>query len=128
MNQRDEAINPGIVVLSSSLQCLHLNRRAVTLLTQLERSGSRAGTDWNLTAPLHPLCHDIIATLRERLALRNFTPFYRYHAVGNSEQELLLKGFGLPDRNGLSHSRIVLLLSSHVGSSLRAAVLPKTAG
>ena len=42
MNERDEAINPGLVVLSSSLQCLHLNRRAVTLLTQLERSGSRA--------------------------------------------------------------------------------------
>lgn len=36
MNQEQEATGPGIVVLSPSLQVLHMNRRAMVLLNQLE--------------------------------------------------------------------------------------------
>ena len=111
MNQRDEAINPGIVVLSSSLDFLHINKPAIQMLTQLRPSGSQAGADQHLTAPLHSFCREIIAVLQERLTSRSFEPFRQYHAIGDSDRELLVKGFGVPDKRGLPYSRIVLLLS-----------------
>jgi hypothetical protein len=36
VNQEQESTGPGIVVLSPSLQVLHMNRRAIDLLIQLE--------------------------------------------------------------------------------------------
>jgi hypothetical protein len=50
-------------VLSSSLQLQYMNQRAIHLLTQLGRPASRLGADWNLAAPLHPHCQDIIETM-----------------------------------------------------------------
>ena len=46
VNQEQEATGPGIVVMSPSLQVLHMNRRAMALLNQLEythRASERSG-------------------------------------------------------------------------------------
>lgn len=56
--------------------------------------------------------------MQKRLALCNFQSLLRYHAIGDSELEILVKGLGLPDRKGLPHSRIVMLLSPHVRKSI----------
>lgn len=37
MNQEPQATGPGIVVLSASCELLHMNRRAMALLVQVER-------------------------------------------------------------------------------------------
>ncbi len=100
MNQEQETTGPGIVVLSSSLQVLHMNRRAMALLTQLERTGQSIGTEWALTAPLHQHCQDIIETLQARLGANNWEQFQQYRMIGNSTNTILLKGFGLPDQQG----------------------------
>lgn len=113
MNQEQEATGPGIVVLSPSLQVLHMNRRAMALLNQLERTAQSIGTERATTAPLHQHCQDIIETLQARLASNNMEQFCRYRTIGDSTPTILLKGFGLPDRRGLPHSRIVMLLSPH---------------
>ena len=111
MNQEQEVIGPGIVVLSSSLQVLHMNRRAMALLNQLEHSAQSIGTERAVAAPLHQHCQDIIETLQARLAANNWKQFQQYRTIGDSPHSILLNGFGLPDRRGLPHSRIVMLLS-----------------
>ncbi len=113
MHQEEKATGPGIVVLSSSLQVLHVNRRAMALLTQLERTAQSIGAEQAVAAPLHQHCQDIIETLQARLASNNWEQFHQYRTIGDSSHTILLKGFGLPDRRGLPHSRIVMLLSPH---------------
>jgi hypothetical protein len=118
VNQEQEATGPGIVVLSLSLQVLHMNRRAMALLTQLERTGQSIGKEGALTEPLHQHCQDIIQTLQARLGANNLEQFQQYRMIGNSTNTILLKGFGLPDQRGLLHSRIVILLSPHTPASM----------
>ena len=118
MNQEQEATGPGIVVLSSSFEVLHMNRRAMALLTQLEGTAQSIGTEPAVAAPLHQHCQDIMKTMRARLASNNWEQFHQYRMIGDSTHTILLKGFGLPDHRGLSHSRIVILLSPHTPLSM----------
>ena len=118
MNQEQEVTGPGIVVLSSTLQVLHMNQRAMTLLTPLERTAQSIETERALTAPLHQHCQDIIETLQVRLASNNMELLYQNRAIGDSSHTILLKEFGLPDRRGLPHSRILILLSPHTPASM----------
>lgn len=111
MNQKQEATGPGVVVLSSSLQVLFMNRRAMALLNQLEHTAQSARTKQDLAAPLHRHCQDIIETLQARLRSNNWEQFQQYRTIGTSPRSILLKGFGIPDRRGLPHSRIMILLS-----------------
>ena len=113
MNQEQEVTGPGIVVLSPSLQVLHMNRRAMALLNQLEHTAQSIGAERAVAAPLHQHCQDIIETLQARLESNNWEQFQQYRTIGNSTHSILLNGFGLPDRRGLPHSRIVILLSPH---------------
>lgn len=118
MNREQQATGPGIVVLSTSFELLHMNRRAMALLTQGEHPAQSLGTEQAVTAPLHQHYQDILETLQARLAANNREPFHQYRTVGDSTSSILLKGFGLPDRRGLPHSRIVILLSPHTPASM----------
>ncbi len=118
VHQEEKATGPGIVVLSPSLQVLHINRQAMALLTQLERTAQSIGAERAIAAPLYQHCQDIIATLQARLASNNWEQFHQYRTIGDSRHTILLKGFGLPDRRGLPHSRIVMLLSPHTPAPL----------
>lgn len=113
MNQELEAIGPGIVVLSPSLQILHMNRRALVLLSQWERTDLGIAAEQALPAPLHEHCQNILKTMQERLGSNNWGQFQQYCTIGDSSRSIFLKGFGLPDRRGLAHARIVVLLSTH---------------
>ena len=110
MNQAREAIDPGVVVLSSSLQLLHMNHQAISLLQHLQPEADR-----DLTSLLHPHSHEISMAMRERLASSNFRPFHSYRAIGDQPHKILLKIFALPDRRGFPHSRIVMLLLPQSG-------------
>ena len=113
MNQEQEATGHGIVVLSPSLQVLHINQRAMVLLNQLEQTIQVVGAERTVAAPLHQHCQDIIETLRSRLESNNWERFQHYRTIGASPHSILLKGFGIPDPRGLSYSRIVMLLSPY---------------
>jgi hypothetical protein len=85
----------------------------MALLTQLERTAQSIGGEQALAAPLRQHCQDIVETLKARLASNNWEQFHQYRTIGDSRHTILLKGFGLPDRRGLPHSRIVMLLTPH---------------
>lgn len=118
MNQEQGATGPAIVVLSPSLQVLHMNRRAMALLNQLEHTAQSTGAERAVAAPLHQLCQDIIETLQVRLRSNNWEQFRQQSTIGDSTHSILVNGFGLPDHRGLPHSRIVLLLSPHTPAPL----------
>jgi hypothetical protein len=117
VNQEQEAAGPGIVVLSSSLQVLHMNRRAMALLNQVAHTAQSRGAARAVAAPLYPHGQDIIETLQGRLGSNNWEQFQHNRVIGDSPHLIFLNGFGLPDRRGLPHSRIVMLLSLHIPNS-----------
>ena len=123
--QRDRTA-PGIVVLSPSLHLLHMNRRALALLTPLNgtvhETAQNIGADRAIAAPLHQHGQDIMQTMQARLAADNWEPFHQYSLIGDSTGQILLKGFGLPDRKGAAHSRIVMLLSPHTPAAIPGIV------
>jgi hypothetical protein len=118
VNQKPETTGPGVVVLSPSLQLLHINRRAVALLNQLEHTAQSIGSERAIVAPLHQPCQNIIETLQARLRSNNWEQFQQCRTIGDSPHTIVLKGFGLPDRRGLSHSRIAMLLPPHTAQSI----------
>ncbi len=118
MNKRPETSEPGIVVFSSSLDLLHMNKRAFQILTQFGGAASGLGAKPELTAPLHPLCQDIIEAMRERQATNKGEAFLNSRMIGNTTSRVSLKGFGLPDPRGMPHSRIVILLSPDIFVSI----------
>ena len=113
MNQEQQATGPGIVVLSPFFQVLHMNRQARVLLNQLGDVMQGVGAERTIAAPLHQHCQAIIDTLQSRLESNNWERFQQYCTIGASPHSILLKAFGLPDRKGLSYSRIVMLLTPH---------------
>jgi hypothetical protein len=114
VNQKPETTGPGIVVLSPSLHVLHLNQRAMALLNQLTHTTQSLGAKRTIAAPLHQHCQDMLETMRARLGSNNWEQFQHNHVIGDSSHKIFLNGFGLPDRRGLPHSRIVLLLAPHI--------------
>lgn len=118
MNQKQETTGPGIVVLSPSSQVLFMNQRAIALLNQLAHTAQSIGTEWAAAAPLHRHCQNVVETLQTRMRSSNWEPFQQGCTIGDSTHTIFLKGFGLPDRRGLSHSRIVMLLSSHTAQPI----------
>lgn len=112
--QEQEAARPGIVVLSTSFKLLYMNRRALTLLAQVDCPAPSIETAHPLTAPLHLHYQDIMHAIRARGTTSDWERFHLYSRIGDSTGQLLIKGFGLPDRRGAAYSRIVMLLSPHI--------------
>jgi hypothetical protein len=70
-----------------------MNRRARTLLAQLEHNAPSIVTERAVTAPLHRHCQDIIETLQARVGLNNWEQFHQYRMFADSTHAILLKGF-----------------------------------
>jgi uncharacterized protein YfaQ (DUF2300 family) len=119
VNQTPETIGPGIVVLSSSLHVLHMNRRAMALLNELAHPAQNIGAEQGIAAPLQHHGQDMFETMQARVGSNNWEQFQHNRVIGESPHMILLKGFGLSDRRGLSYSKIVLLLSPHIPVPMR---------
>ena len=110
----EQRAGPGIIVLSSSLQLLHMNRQASELckkINKVEHSGdSSKHAHGVLPTALTELSSEIIKALTVRTEAKDWEQFEVKRLAGASEQPILLRGFGLPDRAGLSNSRLVITM------------------
>src|SRR5262245_17660397 len=110
----DQRACPGIVVLSASMQLLHMNRQASELAKQInvaEHGGANARTAHGvLPAALTELCGEIIKALHVRTEAKDWEQFEIKRVTGNPDQPVLLRGFGLPDRGGVQYARLVVTL------------------
>jgi hypothetical protein len=106
---------PGIVVLSSSLHILHMNRQAIKLAAMLGSAEHRVQELNNplgvLIQPLIKLAGTILDGLRRSNETTDTGRSELRHAVDNLGQRVLIRGIGVPSANGLQGSRIVLVLS-----------------
>ena len=105
MNQKQETPGPGIVVLSSSLQILHMNQRARTLLAQnIETKRDGNGS-------FHQPYQDLLHTWPTRLASKKNWEQLQDRTIGDSRVTIFVKRFDRPDPMCQTQARIVLLLS-----------------
>jgi DNA-binding CsgD family transcriptional regulator len=110
----DQRAGAGIVVLSSSMQLLHMNRQAAELsklINMAENGGAPPkAAQGVLPSALTQLCADIMKALQVRTEAKDWEQFEVKRIAGNPNQPVLLRGFGLPDRGGIQHSRLVVTL------------------
>ncbi len=113
-NIADQRAGPGIVVLSTSMQLLHMNRQAVDLSRQINESekDSKEGKVASGVLPtcLTELCGEIVKALHVRTEAKDWEQFEVKALAGDPDHPILLRGFGLPDRGGIEHSRIVVTM------------------
>src|SRR5437867_1215643 len=102
----DQRTGPGIVVLSSSMQLLHMNRQAAELSTQINKAEN--GKEYKkiahgvLPAALTELCAEILKVLQVRTEAKDWEQFEVKRLAGNPARPILLRGFGLPERGASS--------------------------
>jgi hypothetical protein len=106
---------PGIVVLSASLQILHLNRQAIKLaglFSPAEPGGQNLDHPARvLISPLTNLGDTILKALRWGNETTGKGQSGLHHAVSILGKRVMIRGIGVPSAKGLQDSRIVLVLS-----------------
>ena len=106
---------PGIVVLSPSLQVLHMNRQAIklaSLLGSAEPKGQQPNDPTMvLPQPLTDLAGEIHRVLRSRHEMSEKGQFEIRHSANWSGKPVSILGVGVPNGHGVEHARIVLVLT-----------------
>ena len=106
---------PGIVVLSPSLQILHMNRHAQLLIGDPAPSIPEAQQQNNRTDVLPPtlinLAGQILKALRSRHEMSEKGQFEIRHSVNGSGKPVFIRGLGVPNGQGVEQARIVILLT-----------------
>jgi len=104
-----EVTSRGILVFSHAMQLRHVNRRALELTGGISRT-ENGPVRVVLSTPVIELRAEVQATLDSRMVANVWEPFELKRFVFEPGRKLLLRGFGLPDRNASKHSHIVILL------------------
>ena len=105
----------GIVVLSSSLQILHMNRQARLLISDPARTTPEAQHPNLRMEPFHPapinLADEIIRVFRSRLEMGEKGPLEIRRSANGSGNPVRIRGVGVPNEHGTAHAHIVLVLT-----------------
>ena len=119
----DQRAGPGIVVLSTSMQLLHMNRQASDLSKLINEAEKVNNTGMVasgvLPKALTELCGEIVKALHIRTEAKDWEQFEVKTLAGDQNKPILLRGFGLPDQAGIQQSRIVVTMEE-VGRRQRA--------
>ena len=112
----DQRVGPGIVVLAPPLRVLHINQHAWELIRHITHvkdgnGDSRRALDL-LPISIRQIGAEIFGTLRERSQAKDWERFEIKRVLSAANQRVLVRGFGVPDRNGREYSRVVLLLEA----------------
>lgn len=100
---------PGILIFSRGCQLLHMNSRALELTGHLNQDEIGLVRDLR-SAPVRELGAQIQETLDHRREVNIWEIFELKRVIFETERKILVRGFGLADRNSYDHSRIVIVL------------------
>ena len=107
--------SPEIVVLSPSLQILHMNRQAQLLISDLSAITSEPQQLNHRTNALPQalvnLSREILRVLRNRHEMSEKGQFEIQHVANGSGKPVSIRGVGVPNGQGVEHSRILLFLT-----------------
>jgi hypothetical protein len=110
---------PGILVFSRRRQLLHMNHRALELTGHLDQTETGPAT-MTLSRLVRELRVQIQDTLDRRRKADIWELFELKREMVESGRKILLRGFGLADRNSPDNARIVIVLKE-VGSQQATA-------
>lgn len=106
---------PGIMVLSSLLQPLHLNRRAATLLNDLVSAIPEALAPINAPGALPPLLVDLVGKILGMLRQRNESGEKGHselcYLADNPRKQVVVRCVGLPRGNRIEDACIVFVMT-----------------
>ena len=114
----DRRVSPGMLIIAPPMRLLHMNQTAWELMHTVsdQKEGNGEGKAVNakglLPTALHEVCAEIIRHLRDRTHAKDWERFEIKRLITNPRQPLLVRGFGVPDQNGIEHSRVILLLET----------------
>ncbi|HSF68699.1 MAG TPA: hypothetical protein VLA67_14855 [Nitrospiraceae bacterium] len=123
MSERQVAYEgPGIIILSSSLQLLHMNRRAGVLLGDLDsltpETRKAIGRSCSLPPLLVRLADKILCALRQRYESADTRKCEINYVVVNSVKQVMMRGIGLPRGDRFESAHVVFVLSDTKGYRL----------
>lgn len=106
---------PGIVVLSPSMQVLHMNRQAHVLIRDLAPTTPETQQSNHRTEILPPvlinLAGEILSVLRSRHERSEKGLLVIRYAADWSDKPVFIRGVGVPNGHGVEHARIVFFLT-----------------
>jgi hypothetical protein len=100
---------PGILIFSRARQLLHLNSRAGELIGHLNPAEIGPVHDTH-SAPVRELSAQIQEMMGNRREANIWEVFELKRVIIVTGREILVRGFGLVDRNSYDDSRIVIVL------------------
>ncbi|HSQ52421.1 MAG TPA: hypothetical protein VLL94_14295 [Nitrospiraceae bacterium] len=100
---------PGILLFSHRGQLLHMTRRAVDLIGDLNQVGN-VPDNHARSALVRKFLAQIQETLDHRIATNIWDAFELKHVIFEAERKLLVRGFGLVNQDSYNDSRIVIVL------------------
>ena len=106
---KESCSRPGILIFSRGQQLLHMNSRALELTGHLNQDEIGLIRDLR-AAPVRELGAQIQETLDHRKKVNIWEIFELKRVIFESERKILVRGFGLADRNSYDDSRIVIVL------------------
>lgn len=102
----------GIIVLSTGLEVLHMNRAAWEMSARLDRVLGGQGGDGMTMRGVARLGREIVSVLRARRDVADWARLSFRGMVGAPELPLLIRGHGIPDPEGFERSRILICLDA----------------
>lgn len=100
---------PGILIFSRRQQLLHINSPALELTGHLNQAEIKSVHDIRST-PVRELSAQIQETLDYRREANIWEVFEMKRVIFETERKILVRGFGLADRNSHDASRVVIVL------------------
>jgi len=111
---------PGILVFSHTGQLLHMNRRALDMAGYLNQAETGPVT-MTLSRLVIELRVQIQDTLDSRRGTNVWELFELKRFLSEFGRKIVLRGFGLPNRNSIDHSRVIIILEEVSLEQERAA-------
>ena len=105
--------NPSIVVLSMNLTVLYANCGGISVLQSLDPTTVLATFSEALPSVLASLTDRILKDIEMRHAQDAYVPFFFTCAIEGFGKTWHCRAFGIPSRDKIDNSRIVLLFSDH---------------
>jgi DNA-binding CsgD family transcriptional regulator len=106
----DKRIGPGILMLTATMQLLYRDQRSSELCSQINRHQNGKAANGVLPTAVADICAEIMKALKQRSDAHNWEHFRIKRLIGGPSRPVLLCGLGVPDRNGIHDSRILLIM------------------
>jgi len=108
----------GILVLAPPARLLQMSHQAWDLIRQIHDDELANGEGKSKTAKgllptaLLQICRETFTHLQSRTSTKDWEQFEVRQIIGAPKNPMLIRGFGVPDRRGSEHARIIVILEA----------------